>query len=344
MNVNAGLFSSTSLLFFLLCFFQSHCEAKDVLKNYNEIELPGVLGPESIAFDCRGKGPYVGVSDGRIFKWQGPQLGWTEFAIPSADRDRKVCDRATDPELEQICGRPLGLKFNTATCELFIADATFGLLKVGLEGGVATQLANSAEGVPFQFTNGLDININTGEVFFTVSSMVFQRRDYALAFISMDKTGRLLKYDPHTNNVTVLHRKLAIPNGIALSKNNSFLLVAESTTSRILKFSFINDSTSVGTPKHLVQLKRPPDNIKRNAKGEFWVALVSGLDEVSVTVSMPSSVEDPVGVKINEEGRVIGVLSANGSKELESISEVEEVDGVLWIGSVVKPYVAHIVV
>ncbi|KAF5751974.1 putative Calcium-dependent phosphotriesterase superfamily protein [Tripterygium wilfordii] len=283
---------------------------KDVLKNYNEIELPGVLGPESIAFDCRGKGPYVGVSDGRIFKWQGPQLGWTE--------DRKVCDRATDPELEQICGRPLGLKFNTATCELFIADATFGLLKVGLEGGVATQLANSAEGVPFQ--------------------------DYALAFISMDKTGRLLKYDPHTNNVTVLHRKLAIPNGIALSKNNSFLLVAESTTSRILKFSFINDSTSVGTPKHLVQLKRPPDNIKRNAKGEFWVALVSGLDEVSVTVSMPSSVEDPVGVKINEEGRVIGVLSANGSKELESISEVEEVDGVLWIGSVVKPYVAHIVV
>ncbi|KAF5727781.1 hypothetical protein HS088_TW22G01478 [Tripterygium wilfordii] len=356
MNVDAGvLFSSISLLFFFLCFSHSHCEAQHVLKNYNEIELPGVVGPESIAFDCKGKGPYVGVSDGRILKWQGPQLGWTEFSIPSADRGRELCDGATDPKLEQTCGRPLGLKFNTATCDLFIADATFGLLKVGPEGGVATQLANSAEGVPFQFTNGLDINSNTGEVFFTVSSMIFQRRQYALAFISRDKTGRLLKYDPHTNSVTVLYRNLAVPNGIALSKDNSFLLVAESNTLRILKFS-LTDSTGVGTPEIFVQLKRAPDNVKRNANGEFWVALVSGRDEirrqnvkrisqdVSATVNMPWSFEDPVGVKISEEGTVIGFLSGNGGKELDSISEVEEVNGVLWIGSAVKPYVAQMLV
>lgn len=56
------------------------------LGNYREIELARVVGPESIAFDCRGKGPYVGVSDGTILKWQGPRLGWTEFAFTSPNR------------------------------------------------------------------------------------------------------------------------------------------------------------------------------------------------------------------------------------------------------------------
>ncbi|GAY69494.1 hypothetical protein CUMW_289820, partial [Citrus unshiu] len=34
-----------------------------------ELQLPpGVVGPESLAFDCNGEGPYAGVSDGRILK------------------------------------------------------------------------------------------------------------------------------------------------------------------------------------------------------------------------------------------------------------------------------------
>lgn len=75
-----------------------------------------------------------------------------------------------------MCGRPLGLKFNTVTCDLYIADAYFGLLVVGPGGGVAKQLATSAEGVPFRFTNALDIDTKTGEVYFTDSSILFQRR------------------------------------------------------------------------------------------------------------------------------------------------------------------------
>jgi hypothetical protein len=91
-------------------------------------------------------------------------------------RNRKLCDGSTNPDLEPKCGRPLGLKFNTATCDLYIADAYFGLLMVGSSGGVAKQLATSAQGVPFRFTNALDIDNNTGEVYFTDSSILFQRR------------------------------------------------------------------------------------------------------------------------------------------------------------------------
>ena len=75
-----------------------------------------------------------------------------------------------------MCGRPLGLKFNTATCDLYIADAYYGLAVVGPGGGLAKALATFVEGVPLKFTNALDIDTKTGEVYFTDSSTKFQRR------------------------------------------------------------------------------------------------------------------------------------------------------------------------
>lgn len=45
-----------------------------------------IFGPESIAFDVHGKGPYTGLSDGRIVRYDGPELGWTTFATTSPNR------------------------------------------------------------------------------------------------------------------------------------------------------------------------------------------------------------------------------------------------------------------
>jgi hypothetical protein len=41
---------------------------------------PPAFGPESLAFDNRGDGPYTGVSNGRVLLWSGTRRGWTEFA------------------------------------------------------------------------------------------------------------------------------------------------------------------------------------------------------------------------------------------------------------------------
>lgn len=43
-----------------------------------------VQGPESIAFDSHGRGPYTGVADGRILFWNG--LSWIDFAYTSPNR------------------------------------------------------------------------------------------------------------------------------------------------------------------------------------------------------------------------------------------------------------------
>jgi len=50
------------------------------------IQLTGAVGPESLAFDPNGEGPYTGVADGRILKWQGDARGWTDFAFTTSAR------------------------------------------------------------------------------------------------------------------------------------------------------------------------------------------------------------------------------------------------------------------
>ncbi|KAG8479585.1 hypothetical protein CXB51_029329 [Gossypium anomalum] len=306
-----------------------------LFKNYSQINLNCVTGPESIAFDCKGKGPYVGISDGRILKWK-PKFGWQEFAIPSPFRERKLCDGTRDSNVEPICGRPLGLKFDSRTCHLYIADAYFGLLVVGPNGGTAIRLAiSAASGAPFKFTNGLDIDTSTGMVYFIDSSTLFQRRDADFLISSGDRTGRLLKYNPYNGDVSVLCDGLAFPNWVAFSANNSFLLVNESIKRRILKFN-VHDPKAA--PKVFLELPRVPDNIKRNEKGEFWVALNSGR-----LGTLGNGAPDPIGMRFNEEATVLEILDGKGAPTFNSISEVAEYGGKLYIGSVLKSYNVYVV-
>jgi len=43
-----------------------------------------VQGPESIAFDPLGRGPYTGLADGRIVFWNSHS--WVDFAYTSPNR------------------------------------------------------------------------------------------------------------------------------------------------------------------------------------------------------------------------------------------------------------------
>lgn len=50
------------------------------------VENCGAVGPESLAFDAHGEGPYAGVSDGRIIKWDRLENHWVDFAVTSSNR------------------------------------------------------------------------------------------------------------------------------------------------------------------------------------------------------------------------------------------------------------------
>ncbi|KAF7827906.1 protein STRICTOSIDINE SYNTHASE-LIKE 10-like [Senna tora] len=369
-------FSSSPLhfIFLLLSFaiftFSYGEEIASKFKNYHEVlRLPNrVSGPESLAFDCNGDGPYTGVADGRIFKWTPTQNQWVEFAVNSPNRQdthipknnvllteipiKAICDGSIDPNKEPICGRPLGIKFDPKTCNLYIADAYYGLLMVGPNGGVAKTVAISADdGVPFKFLNGIDIDDQTGIVYFTDSSAVYQRREMLELLLSGDNTGRLLKYDPSSKKVQVLLKGLQLSNGVALSKDGSFLLVAECIPRKIHKF-WLKGSKAY-TLELFAQLERIPDNIKRNKNGNYWIGLntnrallphASLLQNQALIPIWKKEEEneedhgDPVAVKFDENGETVEVLDGRGGQELDCVSEVEERDGMLWIGSILKSF------
>lgn len=50
------------------------------------IPTTGASGPESFVFDISGKGPYTGLSDGRIVKWIANESRWIDFAVTTPTR------------------------------------------------------------------------------------------------------------------------------------------------------------------------------------------------------------------------------------------------------------------
>ncbi|XP_042517833.1 protein STRICTOSIDINE SYNTHASE-LIKE 10-like [Macadamia integrifolia] len=318
------------VLSFLIILFGCFCSSAALLVN-TSIPLNIASGPESLAFDCKGQGPYVGVSDGRVLRWEGAE--WKQFSVPTNHRSDS-CDGTNDPLSEPDCGRPLGLGFNSKTCELYIADSTFGLLKVGPNGGDATQLAAGIDGIPFLFANGLDIDQSTGIIYFTDSSTRFHRSAYAAIIFNGDRTGRLLKYDPSTKTVTVLLGNLAFPNGVAVSHDGTFVLVTETSTGGVQRYWLKGPKAS--TSEVFIQLPGQPDNIKRNAKGEFWAAV----NPFEVIPPVVPYIINSQAMKLNENGMVTEVFAGNDGSTLEAISEAQEKDGNLWIGSIVSSSVS----
>ncbi|EXB39667.1 Adipocyte plasma membrane-associated protein [Morus notabilis] len=340
--------------------------------------LNQVQGPESVAFDPLGRGPYTGVADGRILFWNG--RSWTDFAYTSSNRS-ELCDPKPSPlsylKVEHICGRPLGLRFDKKTGDLYIADAYLGLLKVGPEGGLATSLATEAEGVPLRFTNDLDMD-EEGNVYFTDSSTKYQRsvsfyssilpdiyaelssRNFLQLVFSGEDSGRVLKYNPKTKETTVLVRNVQFANGLSLSKDGSFFLFCEGSLGRLRRYWLKGEKA--GTSEVFAILPGFPDNVRTNEKGEFWVAihchrtmnnyvyalypkLRKFLLKFPVSAKLQYLIhiggwQHGVIAKYSPEGKLLQILEDSQGKVVRAISEVEERDGKLWMGSVLMPFMA----
>ncbi|PHT43654.1 Protein STRICTOSIDINE SYNTHASE-LIKE 10 [Capsicum baccatum] len=360
MNLNLLLISATTALIVSvnLAFDDSENVLKsppipgsrNVLPKSEIIQLKGAVGPESIAFDPKGEGPYTGVADGRILKWQG--TSWADFAVTSSHR--KNCTLPSAPEMEHVCGRPLGLRFDTRTGDLYIADAYLGLQVVGPKGGLATPLVQKVEGKPLVFTNDVDFDDHDDVIYFTETSTKYQRRQFSSSELSGDRTGRLIKYVKSTKKATVLLRGLALANGVSLSKDLSFVLVAETANFRILRYWL--KGPLAGTHDIFAELPGFPDNIRINSRGEFWVALhakrsvfaklsISDLQLGKALLKLPITAQQldnllaggqphATAMKLSEDGRVLEVLEDVEGKTLRTLSEVEEKHGKLWFGSV----------
>lgn len=333
-------------------------DLENKLQRSEVLLTPDFLGPESLAFDAHGRGPYTGVADGRIMRWDGAQHGWIEFANTSPNRS-EICNPGATPalklELEHICGRPLGLRFDKDG-NLYIADAYYGLHVVGAEGGLAKCLVTEAEGVPLAFTNDVEFG-DDGLVYFTDSSSKYHRREFATMFMSGDESGRLLTFNPSTGETKVIFHGLQFPNGIAISEDKSFLAMSETLTCRVMRYWL--KGAKKGKLELFATLPGYPDNIRRTKSGDFWVAIHA---QPNVVLKLPLVIRRgllklPISftglytkvskqlakgmiIRLSPDGVIMEVMEDYQGKVMKLVSEVEEHDGKLWMGSVILPQIA----
>uniref|UniRef100_K3XPH7 Strictosidine synthase conserved region domain-containing protein n=1 Tax=Setaria italica TaxID=4555 RepID=K3XPH7_SETIT len=281
------------------------------------LQLPDdLIGPESVAFDAHGSGPYVSISDGRVLKYDGEGAGWKTFAY-SPSYTKNKCDEFSElPAVatESSCGRPLGLRFHNNSGNLYIADAYMGLMRVGPNGGEATVLATEAGGAPLRFTNGVDIDQVTGDVYFTDSN----------------STGRIMKYDPQTNQVTVLQSGVTYPNGIAISADRTHLIIALTGPCKLMRYWIRGPKTNTSEP--FADLPGYPDNVRPDGKEGYWVALHREKFE------LPFGLDTHLlAVRIGAEGEKLQEMK--GPKNVRPTEVVERDGGKIYLGSVELSYV-----
>ena len=335
-----------------------------------------IVGPESIAFDSTGWGPYVTVSDGRVLRRNADDTAWEDFTTASPHWTAELCRYKTvsgsdgstrivaeeNAGNEHICGRPLGLRFHPITGELFFCDAYFGLHRVGPEGGKAELLVDTVEGKKMKFTNDVDIDPDEGEkgtLYFTDTSPTHHRRDFLIAFFEGRFEGRLMKYDLSTGETTVLVRGLRFGNGLALSKDRDYVVYCETPMYSCSRHWLKGEKA--GKTELFVSLPGTPDNVRLNPRGRFWVGLHShrcsrcsflegrpALRHALLKMPLPApfwylfcfGLPHGLLVEVDENGQITELLEDVGGKVVQGMSEVDEYEGKLWVGSLVMPFLA----
>lgn len=282
-----------------------------------------VFGPEDTAVNAEGV-VFAGTQDGYIVR-----------VFP----DGRVEDwLATE-------GRPLGMTFDQEG-KLIVADAWKGLLSITPEGGI-TVLTTEAEGVPFRFTDDLDI-ADDGRIYFTDASSRFHQPDYMLDLLEMRPHGRFLRYSPETGETEVLLDGLYFANGVAIAPDGDSVLINETWKYRILRY-WINGAKAGQSEIFADNLPGFPDNLSVDDQGRAWVAFptlrnamidklhpVPWLKELVTKLPkswQPAPQEYGLVVAFDAGGQVITSLHDTQGTHLQEITSVKSHDGHLYFGS-----------
>lgn len=292
------------------------------------LELPDGFGPEDVAVDSAGR-IYGGLDDGRIVRFRADGTFLDIFANTG--------------------GRPLGLHFD-ARGNLIVCDAHKGLLSISPDGRI-TPLATEAAGVPFGFTDDVDIAMD-GTIYFSDASYKFPQQDYRFDALEHRPNGRLLAYHPQTGKAEVLLDSLYFANGVAVGPDQSFVLVNETWMYRVIRYWIAGEKQ--GKREIFVQnLPGFPDGISTGNSGVFWLALVSprnplvdGLAQKpflrKVIARLPSFLQPDAQkyacvLGLNAAGEVVYNLQEPSGRPFSVITSVQEHGGRLYLGSLLEP-------
>ncbi len=303
--------------------FSGEYEANDKLAKITRISTGEYEGPEDVAVDSSGN-IYCGTVHGEILRFDPEGKNMEVFANTK--------------------GRPLGLHFDKYQ-HLIVGDADKGLLSID-SSGIITVLTTESNGKPFKFTDDVEVAEN-GMIYFSDASDRFGIHDFKLDLLEHGSNGRLLSYNPTTKETTTLLTGLYFANGIAVSQDQSFVLVNETAKYRITRYWIAGEKKG----QHDIFLDNFPgfpDGVSLGGDGIFWIAFTAPRDATldgtlpypfarNIIAKLPEFLKPqakPYGfvLGVNQSGKIIYNLQ-DPQGALSQIASTQQFQDRLYFGS-----------
>ena len=212
------------------------------------IPLPG-SGPEDVVIDAEDW-LVVGVVDGRVLR-----------VDPHTDEVQV---------LARLEGRPLGLEI-LPDGMILACVSPGGVVQIDPITGTVTALLSEFEGKPLPFCSNV-VAASDGSIFVSTSSARYTFPQWRLDIVEHIPTGVLLRRHAD-GRVENLLDGLQFGNGLALARDESFLIVAETNAMRLLRYWLVGPRA--GQHDVFAELPAYPDNLSMSPDGLIWVALTS---------------------------------------------------------------------
>lgn len=264
-------------------------------------------------------------------------------------------------------GRPLGFHLED-NGDLLTCNCILGLTRLRRGAGFQEVLANgvplgNGSVSPIQYADDLDVAPN-GDIYFSDASAIQSAlnraghydalRSSILTMLQGAPSGRLLRWRAATGETEVLATGLWFPNGVALSADASFLVLAETTSGKMLKYHI--EGPRAGQLEVLIDsLPGYPDGVSLAPDGNFWAAVFSEhaplltwaarsrrarwvLAWLSEFVHLPLK-RMGIAIKFDAEGNVLKTLVDPDGTKVSAVTAITEHEGWLYLGTLVNNFV-----
>jgi len=249
-------------------------------------------------------------------------------------------------------GRPLGLD-HLPDGRVVICDTVKGLLAFDLASGAVEILAGANASTALNFCNNPAVAAD-GTIYFSTSTERYLIDDASRDVIEAIATGRLMRRLPDGRAEQLLDG-LFFANGVVVSPDQDFVLVAETGKARIQRY-WLTGSKQGQAEIFVDDLAGLPDNLALGSDGLVWVALVTPASEIFYKITALPFLLRWIVARLPEilkpkqfERLQVAAFALDGSQVHDIVLEdgayqfvtgAREQDGVVYLGSLNQPSIA----
>lgn len=311
---------------------QNSLQSNDKLQKCTKIELNGYYGPEDIIFDKTGN-LYCGVHIGK--------QDFSNGKILKISREGKITSFYNSNSWVA------GLHFDSNN-NLIALSHQEGLISISPTKEVTVLAKTDENGEPFLIPNGLDIS-SDGMIYFSNTS---HESKYTIKYgrkliMELKPSGGLYQYNPITKKVTTLIDGTYFGNGVALSQNEDFVLMTETSKYRIIRYWLKGDKKRT-SETFMDNLPGFPNGISIRKDGSFWLGFSTKRNDIldkihskkgvkKIVYSLPEIMQpkqEKFGLILNisEQGHILSSLYDTTGKVISEAGAVKEYKEHLYIG------------